>query len=106
MGNPFLNGGKPDDILDQVFGRGRAGFRRKTADPILDSRQRNGQAAARRRVDGPAQNIAGTETPAGMRPELAAVLAAPGFRPDALPGLDSERGATAWSRGMDALPPL
>jgi hypothetical protein len=106
MGNPFLNGGKPDDILDQVFGRGRAGFRRKTADPILDSRQRNGQAAARRRVDGPAQNIAGTETPAGMRPELAAVLAAPGFRPDALPGLDSERGATAWSHGMDALPPL
>jgi hypothetical protein len=45
-GSQFLNGGKADDILDQVFGKGRSRSRRQAADPIVDSRQRRASLRA------------------------------------------------------------
>ena len=51
-GNPFLNGGKPEDILDTIFGKGRPRVRRKAAaDPIVESRQRLIDTRSRRSAD-------------------------------------------------------
>ena len=102
-GNQFLNGGKPEDILDSIFGKGRPRVRRKAAaDPIVESRQRLMDTRSRRSADR-TQNVAAMDDSTAISSigSAVTVVTAPWQDPrldgtTALPLGRSDNGTLQW----------